>query len=53
MRSVGYYLVGEVSSMLRSSLIRSVLTAKNAGLPFAQGANEQSMYAPVSNRRRL
>ena len=44
--------------MLRSSLISSLLTAtfslgKSAGLPFAQGANEQSMYAPASNRRRL
>ena len=44
--------------MFWSSLIRTVLAANIAGLPFAlhtQGmrANEQSDYAPTSSRRRL
>ncbi len=44
--------------MFRSSLIRSVLAAASlpqgsAGLPFTQGANEQSGYAPANDRRRL
>jgi len=39
--------------MIGSRLIRSLLAAKIAGLPFAQGANEQPGCAPRSNRRRL